>query len=489
MTMKQLIGAPSTRKVDWINVDWQKVESGVKRLQMRIAKAVENKRFGKVKALQWMLTHSHYAKLLAVKRTTSNRGAKTAGTDGIIWTTSKQKSEAVTQLTRRAYKAQPLRRIYIPKKNGKLRPLGIPTMKDRAQQALYLLALEPIAELTADKHSYGFRPHRSCADAIAQCFTVLARKRSAQWILEGDIKACFDTISHQWLVENILVDKKVLKQWLTAGFIFKNCWSDTPEGTPQGGVASPTLANITLDGMESLVKTLSRKSDKAHFIRYADDFIITGDSKEFLYEVIKPAIKTFLAARGLALSDEKTHITHIDQGFDFLGFNIRKYGNKLIIKPCKKNIKTFLVNIREVVKTLKGTDTATLLRMLNPKIRGWANYYRHVVSKETYNYVDTQIFAAIWQWCKRRHPNKGTRWIKNKYFKSKNSQNWVLTAKYRSSKQEWEHMSLVKAAQVPIKRHVKIKADATPFSINYKSYFESRANVQRKPIYNAKRAQ
>src|SRR5580704_14806121 len=371
MTVRQLMGAPSTDDTDWKSINWKKVESEVKRLQMRIAKAVEEKRYGKVQALQWMLTHSYTAKILAVKRVTKNRGAKTAGIDGVVWSTSKQKMEAVKTLKRHAYKAQPLRRIYIPKKDGKLRPLGIPTMTDRAQQALHLFALEPIAELTADKNSYGFRPLRSCADAIEQCFNALAKRTSAQWILEADIKACFDNISHPWLLENISMDKKVLKEWISAGFIYKNQWSPTESGTAQGGVASPTCANMALDGLEHFVKTIARKSNKANFIRYADDFIITGNSKEFLENIVKPAIKIFLAARGLILSDEKTHITHIDEGFDFLGFNIRKYKGKLLIKPSKLKVKVFLTNLREIIKSKKGVATVNMIGILNPKIRGW----------------------------------------------------------------------------------------------------------------------
>lgn len=217
-------------------------------------------------------------------------------------------------------------------------------MMDRAHQALHLLALEPIAEITADINSYGFRPKRSSADAIEQCFIALARKGSAQWLLEGDIKACFDSISHQWLLENIPMDKEVLKRWLKAGFIHNKKWYPSDFGAAQGGSASPTIANLALDGIEPLIKTLARKGDKVHFIRYADDFVITSSSKELLEEKVKPTLKNFLAMRGLTLADEKTHITHINEGFDFLGFNVRKYNGKLLIKPSKKNIKAQPIN-------------------------------------------------------------------------------------------------------------------------------------------------
>lgn len=214
-------------------------------------------------------------------------------------------------------------------------------MNDRAMQALYLLALEPISEIKADKNSYGFRPKRSTADAIGQCFISLARKTSAQWILEGDIKACFDGISHRWLMDHIPMDNAILQQWLAAGYIEKDAFYDTIAGTPQGGIISPTLANMALDGLEEVVKQATNKTDKINVIRYADDFVITGKSRDILEQTVKPVVVEFLAERGLTLSDEKPHIVHIDQGFDFLGFNVCKYNGELLIKPAKKSIKSF----------------------------------------------------------------------------------------------------------------------------------------------------
>lgn len=484
MTVKKLTGAPSANeRRDWKAINWQKAQSEVKRLQMRIAKAVKEKRYGKAKALQWMLTHSHYAKMLAVKRVTGNSGAKTPGIDGVIWKTDTQKWQSACQLKHNGIKTQPLRRIYIPKKNGQKRPLGIPTMMDRAHQALHLLALEPIAETTADINSYGFRPKRSTADAIEQCFIVLAKKASAQWVLEGDIKACFDKISHQWLLENIPMDKMVLKQWLKAGFIHDNEWYPSDSGAAQGGSASPTIANLALDGIEPLIKSLSRQQDKANFIRYADDFIITGSSKEFLEEKVKPALKTFLATRGLSLSDEKTHITHIDEGYDFLGFNVRKYNGKLLIKPSKKNTRAMLEKVRDTIKTRKGATAAELIKTLNPIIRGWANYHQHVVSKRTFSYVDSHIFNSIWQWCCRRHPEKGSRWIKGKYFASFDNQNWVFSATCKNHDGERKTHNLIQAGHVPIRRHIKIRSVATPYDQTYQAYFAARAQRNKSSDY------
>ena len=334
----EITGAASTKFPSWDVIHWQTVEKLVRRLQMRIAKAIREGKHSRAKSLQWILTHSYSAKLLAVKRVSSNKGSKTPGIDGVVWNTAKKKMDAVKLLQRRGYKPQALRRVYIPKKNGKQRPLGIPCMVERGQQALHLLGLEPISETIADHNAYGFRPKRSCADAIAQCFLALCRKQSSQWILEGDIKSCCDKIGHEWLKDNVLMDKQILNKWLKAGYIDKGVFYHTEEGTPQGGIISPTLMLLTLKGLEDVAKQLAtHRSDKINVITYADDFIITGTSKELLVNKVKPAIKKFLEIRGLQLSDEKTKITHIKEGFDFLGFNIRKYKcEKLLIKPANR---------------------------------------------------------------------------------------------------------------------------------------------------------
>ncbi len=248
----QKVCAPSNGAYDR---DIKLHQSKVKKLQMRIVKAQKQRKHNRVKALQWLLTHSYSAKVLAVHRVTTNKGKNTPGVDGVTWKTDKQKKEAVNELKRRRYEAQPLRRIFIPKKNGKKRPLGIPTMMDRAQQALHLMALDPVAETILDDETYGFRPKRSTADAIEAIYkAVAANKDCAEWVIEGDIKACFDNISHEWLIQNIPMDKRILTKWLKAGIVFKDEYSDTEAGTPQGGIISPCLANLTLNGLASMLK-------------------------------------------------------------------------------------------------------------------------------------------------------------------------------------------------------------------------------------------
>ncbi|HHR8284196.1 TPA: group II intron reverse transcriptase/maturase [Salmonella enterica subsp. enterica serovar Muenchen] len=463
----------SSRVIHWDTINWQTIEQQVLRLQMRIAKATRERRWGKVKALQWLLTHAFSAKVLAVQRVTSNTGRNTPGVDGKIWRTPVQKLNGALSLRRRGYRSQPLRRIYIPKKNGKRRPLGIPVMADRAQQALHLLALEPVAEMLADPNAYGFRPGRSAADAIAQCFNILARRNAARWILEGDIKACFDQISHEWLREHVPMDKSVLEKWLSAGYMEVGKIYPTEVGTPQGGCASPVLANMALDGLEEVAQQAAPRQ-QVHVVKYADDFIISGCSKEVLEERVKPALVSFLRERGLELSEEKTRITHVDEGFDFLGFNIRKYSGKLLIKPEKSAVKRMLSHIRELIKTNTTAKTENLIRQLNRKLRGWANYYRHVVSKKIFAYVDYQVFQALLTWINRRHPNKSARWKQKRYFRRQGLRQWVFFSMFRNVKGQQEYLDLYSMAGTPVVRHIKIKASASPYDPAYRQYFEHR---------------
>jgi len=478
------VGAPLASSYNWQSINWKAMEETVNKLQMRIAKAIRLGLYNKVKALQWILTNSFAAKLLAVKRVTQNKGKRTPGIDHVIWKSSEEKMQASLNLKRKGYRASPLRRIYIPKKNGKLRPLGIPTMIDRAQQALHLLSLEPIAEILADKNSYGFRPKRSLHDAIEQCFIALARKTSGKWILEGDIKACFDEISHEWLEKHVIMDKKILKEWLKAGFMEKDVFHQTTFGTPQGGLASPCLANLTLDGLEKAVLSVGKRKNQLNFVRYADDWICTASTKEILEEKVLPIVINFLKERGLELSPEKTKITHIDEGFDFLGCNLRKYGGKLLIKPGKKSIKAFLTDIREVIFAYRNNKAEILIEILNPKIQGWANHYRHIISKKIFHDIDSHIWKSIWKWARRRHPNKTVSWIKDKYFTRIGQRDWIFFVKRKSKINEENLLTLKFASAISIKRHVKIQAEATPYNPKYKEYFKQRDSRHQKKQAN-----
>ena len=463
--------------LNWNSINWSKIEKNVSRLQSRIVKAEKEGRIGRVKALQIILTKSFAGKISAIKRVTENQGKNTSGVDGEIWKTPARKMKAIQQLKRRGYKAKALKRVYIPKSNGKKRPLGIPTMRDRAMQALYQLALDPISETRADNNSFGFRRNRSTADAIERCFNVLAGKRHARWILEGDIKGCFDNISKDWLLENIPTDKKILKEWLDAGFIYNGVFNETIAGTPQGGIISPVLANMTLDGLEnilmeqvSLNKANWRIQKKVNFVRYADDFIITGASREILEKEVKPLVVEFLSKRGLTLSEEKTTIVHIEKGFDFLGQNVRKYAGKLLIKPSKKNVAAFLKKVRETIKNNAAIAAWHMISLLNPIIRGWANYHRYVVSKKVFGAVDAAIWKAIWKWAKRRHPKKNMKWVKSKYFTTEGGKDWTFFGIAGNGKR----MTLFRAYSIPIKRHIKIKEAVNPYDPAWKEYLEKR---------------
>ncbi len=360
--------------------------------------------------------------------------------------------------------------------------MKMPCMSCRAMQALYLLALDPVAETTADPNSYGFRKDRSPADAIEQCFKALGKTRAPQWILEGDIKACFDKISHEWLLTHIPMDKSILRKWLKAGFMEKQVLHPTEEGTPQGGICSPVIANLALDGLERMLlerypKPKTGYNAKVNFVRFADDFIVTGISKELLEQEVKPLVEQFLRERGLTLSPEKTVITHIEDGFDFLGQNVRKYHGKLIIKPSRKNVSTFLRKVRTLIKTSKQATAGNLIVQLNLLIGGWANYHQHVVSKVTFARVGHAIFQALWRWAKRRHPNKSKQWIKERSFKSTNGENWVFYGMI-ATKNGFVENRLLHPAHVPIQRHVKIKGEANPYDPAWEVYFEKRLGVK-----------
>jgi len=476
----KLDGEKLTNLPNWNLINWSSVEMHVNRIQVRITKAAIKGNWNLVKRLSYLLTHSHYAKLLAVRKVIQNKGKRTAGIDGEFWSTPISKIKAVLKLSDKKYKAKPLKRIFIEKYGSdKKRPLGIPTMYDRAMQALYALALDPIAEVTADKRSFGFRKSRSTQDACSQIFQNLAKKSSAQWILEGDIKGCFDNISHQWLLDNIPMDKSILKQFLKAGFVYENSLFPTKAGTPQGGIISPILANMTLDGIESILidkyhrhpKSGKINSDiaakyKVNFVRYADDFIVTAKSKE-IAEEIKNLIENFLTDKGLELSNEKTLITHIDNGFDFLGWNFRKYKGKLLTKPSKKSIQKITEKISKIIKDGKAWKQEVLINTLNPIITGWANYHQTVVAKKTFHTLDHIIWNMLWKWAKRRHPNKNSKnWIVHKYWETKGTRKWIFSTKINQLK---------RLSDKRIIRHPKLTANKNPY-LDTKYFIERKLN-------------
>jgi RNA-directed DNA polymerase len=480
-----LAGAAPDGATTWHAIPWRRVWHTIRRLQARIVKAIQAGRWNKVRALVYLLTHSFAGRAAAILRVISNRGAWTPGVDGEVWDTPEAKTTAFHTLRRRGYRPQPLRRVYIPKSNGQRRPLGIPTLTDRAQQALYLLGLDPILETTADPHSYGFRRERSGADALEQCFNVLGKPRSARWVLEGDIKSCFDRISHRWLATHIPMDKVILHQWLKTGYLEKGAFFATTDGTPQGGIISPALANATLDGLETLLQrrfgatARQRSRNKIHLVRYADDFLITGTSKQLLRNEVRPLVAHFLKERGLELSHEKTKITRVEDGFDFLGQHVRRYGTKVLLKPSTKNVRAVLDKIDKLLREQGGhMGAGHLIDQLNLILRGWALYHRHASSTRTFARVDHLVFGKLWRWARRRHPTKGTRWVKAKYFTQRGDDHWVFHGKTVDGLGRGHPVYLYKTAQTKIRRHVQVRGTANPYDPTWEVYFEERLSAK-----------
>lgn len=481
--------APLDKACDWHSIDWKRVMKFVGGLQMRIAQAEREKDFRRVARLTRNLTRSWQARALAVKKVTENQGKRTSGVDRVLWDSPEKKWNAISCLARRKYRASPLRRVWIPKAGGKERPLGIPTLKDRAMQALYLLALEPCVECTSDPNSYGFRKGRSTHDARSQLFVALSQRASAQWILDADIKGFFDNINHTWLLNHVHMGKRMLREWLKSGVVDKGQLLRTDDGTPQGGIISPTLANITLNGLETglmrflrdkLKTTKALTACKVNLVRYADDFVVTGASKELLDTIVKPWIVEFLRERGLTLSEEKTRIVHIEQGFDFLGWNFRKYSGKLLIKPSQKNVKAFYGKVKEIIATsVSRFPVKVLIQRLNPVLKGWAQYHQGVVAKQTFSKIDALIHWRLMRWGLRSHPRKSAGWVYNQYWKQCGTRKqFAVLQEDAAGGEATVPYPLYRLSDMKIVRHIKVKGDYNPYHPDWLAYGE-KLRVQR----------
>lgn len=472
-------------QVTWAELDWKSIRAHVARLQERIYQAARRDEIGRVRSLQKLLIRSYAAKLLAVRQVTQdNSGKRTPGVDGV---SSLDPEERLTlaQSLRLRYRASAVRRVWIPKPGKQeKRPLGIPTMRDRATQALVKLALEPEWEARFEPHSYGFRPGRSAHDAIGAIFHALANKSA--YVLDADISACFDRISHDALLAKLQLKGKMLGQiraWLKAGAMDGDVFVHARGGTPQGGVISPLLANIALHGMETEVKgglvddlkrhlaakgqrpTRQNALPSLSIIRYADDFVVIHESVDIVM-MAKQCMEGWLKSVGLELKPEKTRIVHtmdpLNQnppGFDFLGFNVRHYakksgaGRKLLIKPAKKGIQRHRNNLAELLRKLRGATQEKVIKALNPRIRGWSNYYRRVVSKQAFSKLDHQLHWVLRRWAMRRHPNKTGKWTFHRYWSYPDTR-WEFSV---------GKLALHKHADTEIVRHVKVVGNRSPF--------------------------
>jgi RNA-directed DNA polymerase len=424
------VNGPEDGFVDWDAVQWRPVEKDVRRLRQRIFAASQAGDLKRVRNLQKLMLRSHANTLLSVRRVTEvNVGRKTAGIDGKVVVTAQEKADLADWVQHQAapWSPQPVKRVYVPKTNGRRRPLGIPVIADRALQALTVNALEPEWEARFEPRSYGFRPGRGCHDAIVAIHRAGKGKNAKRlWVLDADLEAAFDRLNHDHIHAALgrFPARGLVWRWLKAGVMEDDRFTPTDEGTPQGGVISPLLMNVALHGMESAagVRYLRLGADAAHVaagspvvVRYADDLLALCHSREQA-EQVKARLVSWLAPRGLVFNETKTQITHLDQGVDFLGFNIRRYRGKLLTKPSKDARRRIRQRLSTEMRSLRGANSDAVIRRLNPIIAGWAAYYRIGVSSQAFQALDHHVWRLTYKWGRLAHPNKPRRWVVNRHF-------------------------------------------------------------------------
>jgi len=443
-----VVNGPEDGPCDWEQVRWLAAEENVRRLRQRIFTATRVGDLKRVRNLQKLMLRSRSNTLISVRRVTElNAGRKTAGIDGRLALSPQAKGDLVDWVQHRTepWRSRAVKRVYIPKQGstGKRRPLGIPVMADRALQAVAVNALEPEWEARFEPKSYGFRPGRGCHDAIEVLFQACKGGHGAAsrrpWILDADLAAAFDRIDHEYLLDQLgtFPARELIAGWLKAGVVDKGRFTPSEEGTPQGGVISPLLLNVALHGMETAAGVRYQRlgsdaavtaADSPVLTRYADDLVVLCHTRHEA-EQVKARLAAWLAPRGLVFNEDKTQVVTLDEGFDFLGVTVRRYRGKLLIKPSKKAVRRIRERLRTEMRSLRGANAQAVIARLNPTIRGWAAYYRTVVSSETFKALDNYLWKLTYKWARHGHPNQPTRWIVRRHFgKFNTSRNdrWVF---------------------------------------------------------------